>query len=101
MNMKKILLLVFVCASAAFAVEPGPVVLESPVGTVCRSWVENGVTFLEIRNETGRSVSGTVTLNEIYEKAIVLSGGRSVDIDGRWIEVELPAHGVLLVRLGK
>ena len=101
MNMKKLLLLIFVAASAAFAVEPGPVVLDAPIGTACRTWVENGVTFLEIRNETGRSVSGTVTLNEIYEKAIVLSGGRSVDIDGRWIEVELPAHGVLLVRLGK
>lgn len=99
--MKSILLLLVVCASSVFASEPGPAVLECPVGTVCRTWVENGQTFLEVVNEADRAVAGTVTLNEIYEKAINVTNRFVAEIDGRWIEVVLPARGRMTLRLGK
>ena len=101
MDMKTIALMLALCLPAAWAALPGPTVLECPVGTVCRTWIEGGATYLEVVNETKRSVSGTVTLNEIYEKVIVMKGDGSAEIDGRWIEVEVKPEVRLLVRLGK
>jgi len=89
------------CCSLAHAAERGPTVLDSPLGAVCRTWIENGATYLEVVNETDRMVAGTVELNEIYEKVLIVQGGRSAEIDGRWIEIELPARATLRVRLGK
>ena len=99
--MKSLAALLVFCFSVAWAAAPGPAVLESPVGTVCRTWVEGGATYLEVANQTKRDVSGTVTLNEIYEKAIVVKGDGSAEIDGRWIEVEIKPEAKLLLRLGK
>ena len=95
------LLLLASLLSAAPAPSPGPAVLECPIGVTCRTWVDGGATYLEAVNGTKRSVSGTVTLNEIYEKAIVVKGAGSAEIDGRWIELELGPEVKLLVRLGK
>ena len=103
--MRRMLALLTICASAAAlaagAVKPGPCVLDAPAGTECRTWVESGKTFLEVVNRTERTVSGTVTLNEIYEKAINVSNRYSAEIDGRWIEIELPAGKSMTLRLGK
>ena len=99
--MKSILLPLVACALSVFASEPGPAVLECPVGTVCRTWVENGQTFLEVVNETDRAVAGTVTLNEIYEKAINITNRLVAEIDGRWIEIDMPPKGRMTLRLGK
>ena len=103
--MKRILALLAIGVSAAAlaagAQKPGPCVMDAPAGTECRTWMENGNTFLEVVNRTGRTVSGTVTLNEIYEKVINVTNRYSAEIDGRWIEIELPAGKSMTLRLGK
>lgn len=103
--MKRILALLAIGVSAAAlaagAQKPGPCVMDAPAGTECRTWMENGNTFLEVVNRTGRAVSGTVTLNEIYEKVINVTNRHSAEIDGRWIEIKLPAGESMTLRLGK
>lgn len=87
--------------AAAETVRPGPVVLDSPVGTTCRTWVKDGFAYLHIANTTSKAVSGTVTLNEIFEKVINLTNRLHAEIDGRWIAVELTPGGEMTLRLGK
>ena len=76
-------------------------VLDKPAGTSCRTWMKDGAVFLDIANRTGGTVSGTVELNEIFEKAINVSNRLPAEIDGRWIEIELPPGKAMTLRLGK
>ena len=103
--MKKILFPLFVVlalVSVAVTVRrPGPVVLERPIGTECETWMEGTDVFLSVTNVTEVEVSGTVTLNEIFEKVLNVSNRFRAEIDGRWIEIELPPKGGMLLRLGK
>ena len=103
--MKKILLplfLVLTLVSIAMSVRrPGPVVLERPAGTECETWLEGADVFLSVTNVTAVEVSGTVTLNEIFEKALNVSNRFFAEIDGRWIEIKLPPKCGMLLRLGK
>ena len=85
----------------AIAEQRGPVVIECPVGMECNTWMDGGGTYLKVVNMTDRALSGTVTLNEIYEKVIPVAGRPIVSIDGRWIEVNLPPKGEMVLRLGK
>jgi len=101
MKMKTIILSLVACAMSVLFAATGPAVLEAPLGTTCRTWMDGDETFLEVVNDTDRALSATVTLNEIYEKAIVLLGSGSAEIDGRWIEIELPPKDRMKVRLGK
>jgi len=90
--------------SAAFSSvqrRPGPVVMECPYGTACETWIDNSGTYLSVTNTTDISISGTVTLNEIYEKAFNRLNRLPVSIDGRWIEIELPPRCGLILSLGK
>lgn len=95
------LLFAFTAVFADWADQPGPVVIESPVGTECRTWMNGGVTYLKVVNTTDRAIAGTVTLNEIYEKVIPVAGRPVAAIDGRWIKIELPPEGEMVLRLGK
>jgi len=95
------LLALLAFGSPAIAEQSGPTVIDCPVGTECRTWMDGGVTYLKVVNRTNREVSGTVTLNEIYEKVIPVAGRPIAAIDGRWIEITLPAKGEMVLRLGK
>ena len=95
------LLFVIAVALSVRAELPGPTVIESPVGTECRTWMTDGVTYLKVVNTTDRAIAGTVTLNEIYEKVINLANRNAASIDGRWIEIKLPPKGEMMLRLGK
>ena len=103
--MKKMLILLFAgLALVSVAVtlrRPGPVVLDRPAGTECETWMEGNDVFLSVTNVTPVAVSGTVTLNEIFEKVLNVSNRFRAEIDGRWIEIELPPKGGMLLRLGK
>ena len=104
--MKTAVLFLFAFLSVALAAAtetacPGPVVLDCPAGTACRTWMKDGVTYLHVANTTSKAVSGTVTLNEIYEKVINLTNRLPAEIDGRWIAVELTPGGEMTLRLGK
>ena len=99
--------IVLACVALALAAfssgvrRPGPIVLECPHGTVCKTWIDDAGTYLSVTNVTDVEISGTVTLNEIYEKAINVTNRYSAEIDGRWIEIELPAGKSMTLRLGK
>ena len=87
--------------NGAAVAEKVPVVLDAPLGLDCRC--VNGVdgVRLVMTNRTERELSGEVTLNEIFEKAIPVSGGGTAAIDGRWLEVTVPAGREAVFRLGK
>ena len=100
----QIVLACVVLALAAFSSgvrRPGPIVLECPHGTVCKTWIDDAGTYLSVTNVTDVEISGTVTLNEIYEKAFNRLNRLSVEIDGRWIEIKLPPKQGVLLSLGK
>ena len=103
--MKKMLILLFAglaLVSVAVTVRrPGPIVLDRPAGTECETWMEGNEVFLSVTNVTSVGVSGTVTLNEIFEKVLNVSNRFFAEIDGRWIEIKLPPKCGMLLRLGK
>lgn len=106
MKMRKyiIVLACIVLVSAAFSAlarRPGPVVLGHPYGTVCETWVDDSGTYLSVTNTADVEISGTITLNEIYEKALNRQNRLPVAIDGRWIEIVLPPRRSVLLSLGK
>ena len=105
MKMRKYIVLACIAlVSVAFsglARRPGPAVLEHPYGTVCETWIDDSGTYLSVTNTADVEVSGTITLNEIYEKAINRQNRLPVEIDGRWIEVKLPPKRGMLLLLGK
>ena len=106
MKMRKyiIVLACIVLVSAAFSAlarRPGPVVLGHPYGTVCETWVDDSGTYLSVTNTADVEISGTITLNEIYEKALNRRNRLPVAIDGRWIEIVLPPRRSVLLLLGK
>ena len=88
-------------AFPALARRPGPAVLGHPHGTVCETWIDDSGTYLSVTNTADVEVAGTITLNEIYEKAINRQNRLPVEIDGRWIEIVLPPRRSVLLQLGK
>ena len=105
MKMRNYIVVVCIAlVTAAFsgsARRPGPAVLGHPYGTVCETWIDDSGTYLSVTNTTDVEISGTVTLNEIYEKAFNRTNRLPVEIDGRWIEIKLPPRCGALLLLGK
>ena len=101
----KLLVSFSVASAAVFAVMatfmPGPVVLEYPAGTSCCTWREGDDIFLSVTNRSEVSVSGTIVLNEIFEKLRHVDGCCLAEIDGRWIQVEIPPRAAATMILGK
>lgn len=93
--------LIAMLSAVAAVVGPGPSVLEHPAGTACRTWSEGGDVYLHVTNFTEVAVSGTVALNEIFEKLRWVGPRHPAEIDGRWIEIELPPRAAVTLRLGK
>ena len=90
-----------ILSAVVAAVGPGPSVLEYPAGTACRTWSDGGDVYLHVTNFTEVAVSGTVILNEIFEKLQCVGPRHPAEIDGRWIEIELPPRAAVTLRLGK
>ena len=76
-------------------------VLDCPVGISCRPWMKDGKIYLDVSNSTPSRIAGTVELNEIFEKALNVSNRLPAEIDGRWIEIDMPPGRSMTLRLGK